>query len=305
MFGTVNKAEVELAEAIRCLVPCADLVRYANSGSEALCGAVRAARGFTGKSKILKFEGHYHGWVDVLAVSKPPRVGSEAGGRSPQQRRPLPRHSARRGERCGDLCPWNDPAALSAILDSHKGQWAAAIAEPIVANNACLTPQPEFLEFLREQCTRRRIVLIFDEVVTGFRLAAGGAQEHFGVVPDIAVFSKALGGGLPIVPRFVGKHWVMEAVGANTVKHGGTYNGNPLCAAAAASWRWCDAWPCPKLLEAMRRHGSTIIETIRRIHARSRNFLLRARRRDNVSECRFSRTGTLPTNYRGAGRRRQ
>ena len=293
MFGTVNKPEVELAEAIRCLVPCADLVRFANSGSEALCGAVRAARGFTGNSKLLKFEGHYHGWLDVLAVSNRPELGVAGAADRPNS---VPHSPGIPPGVVNDvvICPWNDPAALSAILDAHKGQWAAAIAEPIVANNACLTPQPGFLEFLREQCTRRGIVLIFDEVVTGFRLAAGGAQEHFGVVPDIAVYSKALGGGLPI-SAFVGKHLVMEAVGANTVKHGGTYSGNPLCAAAALAV--VRRLALPEALEAMRRRGSTIIETIRR-STHDHGISCSVQGDGTMFQVSFSRTGTPPTNYR-------
>jgi glutamate-1-semialdehyde 2,1-aminomutase len=231
MFGTCNTVEVELAEQICQMVPCAELVRFANSGSEAICGAVRAARGFTGRNKILKFEGHYHGWVDVLAVSNRPSA-AEAGPIESPASRP---HS--RGTPAGVvedviIAPWNEPKLLKSILDRYVGDVAAMIAEPIVANNACTMPRDGYLEFLRDECARRDIVLIFDEIVTGFRIAPGGAQEALGVIPDIAVFSKALGGGLPI-SAFAGRRKIMEPIAANTVKHGGTYNGNPLCAAAA------------------------------------------------------------------------
>jgi glutamate-1-semialdehyde 2,1-aminomutase len=260
MFGTANTVEVELAEAIRMLVPCADLVRFANSGSEAICGAVRAARGFTGKNKVLKFEGHYHGWVDVLAVSNRPTL-DESG---PAERPNSVAHS--RGIPDGVvrdvvICPWNDPATLRSVLDAHAGEWAAVIAEPIVANNACIMPAPGYLELLRDECTRRGIVLIYDEIVTGFRLAAGGAQEFFGVAPDIAVFSKALGGGFPI-SAFAGIRKVMDPIGANAVKHGGTYNGNSLCAAASLAVLRHVAWP--ESLEQVRRRGEQVIEAIRR-----------------------------------------
>ena len=139
MFGTCNPQEVELAELICRMVPCAQLVRYANSGSEAMCGAIRAARGFTGKTKILKFEGHYHGWVDVLAVSNRP-TPAEAG---PADEPFSAAHS--RGTPASVvaeviICPWNDPAALKHILDKHAGEFAAVVAEPIVANNACIMP---------------------------------------------------------------------------------------------------------------------------------------------------------------------
>jgi glutamate-1-semialdehyde 2,1-aminomutase len=260
MFGTANTAEVELAEAICRMVPCADLVRYANSGSEAICGAVRAARGFTGKTKLLKFEGHYHGWVDVLAVSNRPALaeaGPKSSPNSVAHSRGIPAGVV------GDvvICPWNDPATLRSILDAHAGEFAAAIAEPIVANNACTMPLPGYLELLRDECTKRGIVLIFDEIVTGFRLAPGGAQEHFGVVPDIAVFSKAIGGGFPI-SAFAGIRKVMEPIGANQVKHGGTYNGSSLCAAAAVTVLRQIARP--ETLSLIRRHGERLMEAIRR-----------------------------------------
>jgi glutamate-1-semialdehyde 2,1-aminomutase len=231
MFGTCNTQEVELAEQICGMVPCAKLVRYANSGSEAMCGAIRAARGFTGRSKILKFEGHYHGWVDVLAVSNRPSL-TEAG---PADAPNSIAHSL--GTPSGVvsdvvIAPWNDLPILRQILDKHSGEFAAIVAEPIVANNACIMPEPGYLAALREECDRRKIILIFDEIVTGFRTSPGGAQDLFGVIPDIAVYSKALGGGLPLA-AFAGRRDIMEMVAANTVKHGGTYNGNPLCAASA------------------------------------------------------------------------
>jgi glutamate-1-semialdehyde 2,1-aminomutase len=231
MYGTCNTVEVELAEQICRMYPGAQLVRYSNSGSEAIMGAVRAARGFTGKSKILKFEGHYHGWVDVLAVSNRPAPSESGPLNAPLSQA----HS--RGMPSGVvddviICPWNSPEILKDILDRHDGQIAAIIAEPIVANNACIMPRDGYLAFLREQCTKRGILLIFDEIVTGFRIHSGGAAGLFGVVPDLAVFSKAIGGGLPI-SAFAGSKPVMDPVAANTVKHGGTYNGNPLCAASA------------------------------------------------------------------------
>jgi glutamate-1-semialdehyde 2,1-aminomutase len=260
MFGACNTSEVELAEEICRAVPCASLVRLANSGSEAVSGAIRAARGFTGRSKVLKFEGHYHGWVDVLAVSNRPAL--EAAG--PAERPTSCPHS--RGIPRGVVedvivCPWNDIEALCAILDAHAGEVAAVVAEPIVANNACTMPLPGFLEKVREACTQRGILLIFDEIVTGFRVALGGAQELFGVVPDLAAYSKALGGGLPVA-AFCGRREVMEPVAANTVKHGGTYNGNPLCAAAACAT--LRALAQPGVLARVHNASEVVSEAIRR-----------------------------------------
>ncbi|MGH3915212.1 MAG: aspartate aminotransferase family protein [Pseudonocardiaceae bacterium] len=231
MFGTCNVPEVELAELICRLVPCADLVRYANSGSEAIQGALRAARGVTGRAKILKFEGHYHGWVDALAVSNRPAPAQVGPYEAPISRPHSP------GIPPGVLtdvviCPWNDAEVLRSVLDAHRGEIAAVICEPIVANNACIMPVPGYLQALRDECTQRGIVLIFDEICTGLRTGAGGAQTLFGVLPDLAVYSKALGGGLPIA-AFAGRRDILDQVGTNRIKHGGTYNGSPLCATAA------------------------------------------------------------------------
>ncbi|HEY1406304.1 MAG TPA: glutamate-1-semialdehyde 2,1-aminomutase [Spirochaetota bacterium] len=267
MFGTCNTAEVELAEQICKMVPCADLVRYANSGSEAICGAIRAARGYTGKSKILKFEGHYHGWVDLLAISNRPGVEESGLLESPISQP----HS--KGIPSGVvedviICPWNNMTILKSILDKYDGQFAAIIAEPIVANNGCIMPESGYLSYLREECTRRGIILIFDEIVTGFRAAAGGAQEYFNIECDIAVFSKAIGGGMPI-SAFAGKREIMEPIAKNTVKHGGTYNGNPVSAVSALeTLRYVSN---KDVLSNLHASGDALIETIRR-EARDNNI---------------------------------
>ena len=293
MFGTCNTAEVELAEQICRMVPCAELVRYANSGSEAMCGAVRAARGFTGRTKILKFEGHYHGWVDVLAVSNRPSP-AEFGPLSSPASRP---HSL--GLPAGVsadvvIAPWNEPRILTEILDRHEGEFAAVVCEPIVANNACILPREGYLAHLRDECSRRGIVLIFDEIVTGFRIARGGAQEFFGITPDLAVFSKALGGGLPI-SAFCGTRAVMEPIGRNTVKHGGTYNGNPLCAAAAlATLRELDR---SGVIDGISRAGETVAQAIRRA-ARDRGIPCIVQGLGGMFQAVFTADASPPRHYR-------
>ncbi|MGW1410089.1 aspartate aminotransferase family protein [Streptomyces sp. NPDC002403] len=260
MFGTCNTAEVELAELICEMVPCAELVRFANSGSEAVQGAVRAARGYTGRSKILKFEGHYHGWSDTLAISNRPDL-SEAGPYATPH--PVPHSPGIPPGVIDDVvvCPWNDPPALRALLDAHRVDLAAVICEPIVANNACTMPDPGYLDLLREECTARGIVLIFDEVCTGFRTDPGGAQALFDVVPDLAVFSKALGGGLPIA-AFAGQRHVMEPLARGDVKHGGTYNSSPLCATSALiTLRHLNQ---PGVIKHIEDSGQRLMESIRR-----------------------------------------
>ncbi len=260
MFGTCNIVEVELAEQICRMVPGAELVRFSNSGSEAICGAIRAARGFTGKNRVLKFEGHYHGWVDVLAVSNRPTAAQAGPLDAPAS---YPHSPGIPAGVVGNviIAPFNDRDRTSRIIESHASDLAAVILEPVVANNACIEPQPGFLPWLREQCARLGIILIFDEIVTGFRLARGGAAEAFGVTPDLAVFSKALGGGFAI-SAFAGRRDIMELIGANTVKHGGTYNGNPLCAAAALFTLRQIARP--GVLESIHEHGRACMEAIRR-----------------------------------------
>jgi glutamate-1-semialdehyde 2,1-aminomutase len=260
MYGTCNTVEVELAEQICRMVPCAELVRFANSGSEAVAGAIRAARGYTGKNMVLKFEGHYHGWIDTLAVSNRP-ARSEFGPLNAPTSRPHSRGIPDGVVRDVVICTWNTPQALTALLDRYTGNLAAVIAEPIVANNACIMPSPGFLEHLREECSRRGVVLIFDEIVTGFRTAPGGAQELFGVVPDLAVFGKAMGGGFTL-SAFAGRRNIMDLIASNQVKHGGTYNGNPLC--ATAGLYTLRSLANPAVQARIRATGEKIMEGIRR-----------------------------------------
>jgi glutamate-1-semialdehyde 2,1-aminomutase len=293
MFGTCNTLEVELAEQICKMVPCANLVRYANSGSEAMCGAVRAARGFTGRNKILKFEGHYHGWVDVLAVSNRPSLEQAGPAESPNS---IAHSLGMPSGVVSDvvIAPWNDIAVLKQILDRHEGEFAAVVAEPIVANNACIMPAPGYLQALRQECDRRGIILIFDEIVTGFRTSPGGAQDLFGVLPDIAVFSKALGGGLPL-SAFAGRRDIMEMVATNTVKHGGTYNGNPLCAASALyTLRQLNE---PAVHARIDSAGRAIMEAITRT-AHDRGIPCIVQGQPSMFQVVFNETGKAPMNYR-------
>jgi glutamate-1-semialdehyde 2,1-aminomutase len=293
MFGTCNTIEVQLAEQICRMVPCADLVRFSNSGSEAIQGAIRAARGFTGRSRILKFEGHYHGWVDTLAVSNRPGPNDQGPFEAPYS------HPHSLGMTAGVVndvvvCPWNEPRILRQILDAHRGEFAAVIAEPIVANNACIMPNDGYLELLREECTSRGICLIFDEICTGFRTAPGGAQELFGVIPDLAVYSKAIGGGLPL-SAFVGRRDIMDLIGANTVKHGGTYNGGPLCATSAL--HTLQTLANRRVQDHIRTSGEVIMEAIRR-SARDNGITCLVQGVGAMFQVIFNNDGVAPTNYR-------
>lgn len=225
LYAGQHELEILVAESLQRHIPCAGLIRFSNSGSEAVHIALRVARAFTGKKKIIKFEGHYHGWFDNILVSvSPERLDL----------RPA-RESRGQTESVLDeviVLPWNDVSRLGETLAASADEIAAIIMEPIMCNTGCILPEPGYLETVRELCTRYGIVLIFDEIITGFRLGLGGAQAFFGVVPDLAVFGKALGSGFPI-SCLAGKRELMEGIANLSVVHAGTYNANPVSLAAA------------------------------------------------------------------------
>jgi glutamate-1-semialdehyde 2,1-aminomutase len=217
--GGSNPVEPQLAEAICRTVPSAERCVFSSTGSEAVHAAIRIARAATSRSKVVKFLGHYHGWLDPIHVGTPGQL-EPAPGTTGQD--PLAAASLL-------VCPWNDLAALEAALSDDV---AAVIMEPVAMNGGGIAPAPGYLEDVRELTRRRGAVLIFDEVITGFRVALGGAQERYGVVPDLTILGKALGGGFPI-SSVCGSAAVMEVVAGRTVAHVGTFNANPICAAAA------------------------------------------------------------------------
>jgi glutamate-1-semialdehyde 2,1-aminomutase len=213
------------------MVPGVDLVRFTNSGTESTMHAMRLARGFTGRSKIVKFEGHFHGNHDqvLLNINPPFREEGEEIRPHPVGRGIPPEHYS-----TIVLAPWNDMDALRATLDLYPDDIAAVILEPIMANKGFIPPDDGYLEALREETARRGILLIFDEVVTGFRLARGGAQELFGIRADLATYAKAMANGATI-GAFGGRGDIMRLLGTMEVRHAGTYNGGlvPLAAARA------------------------------------------------------------------------
>jgi glutamate-1-semialdehyde 2,1-aminomutase len=223
LFAAATEAEIEVAELIAAMVPGAERVRFANTGTEAVMAAVRLARGVTGRPKILKFEGHYHGWYDDVLVSAHPQPAVSLGHRNDPI--PIPDSSGlnRRALEDTVIVPWNDLRALERALDAHRGRIAAAISEGIMANMGVIPPEPGFLQGLRDRTRAAGVLLILDETVTGFRVAAGGCQERYGVAADIATFGKALGGGLPVA-AFTGRAEIMEALAWGGVLHYGTQN---------------------------------------------------------------------------------
>lgn len=230
MFAAQHEGEIELAERVCARVPCAERVRFGSSGSEMVQAAFRIARAHTGRRKIVKFEGHYHGWFDNVLVSVAPPLEAAGPREAPKA---VPGSKGQDPHAYEELIvlPWNDPGLLERTLRVRAGEIAAVITEPVMGNVGCILPRPGYLEALRRLCDELGIVLIFDEVITGFRVAPGGAQELFGVKPDLCTFGKAMAGGFPIA-CLAGRRDLMELLTAG-VNHSGTYNANVLVVAAS------------------------------------------------------------------------
>jgi glutamate-1-semialdehyde 2,1-aminomutase len=223
-YGATTELEVELARLVCGAVPSVEQVRFVSSGTEATMSAVRLARAFTGRDKILKFEGCYHGHSDGLLA----KAGSGVATLSLPDSAGVPASFAAETL----LAPFNDRAAVEAIFAQHGGNIAALITEPVAANMGLVSPQPGFLQFLREITAAHGTLLIFDEVITGFRLAYGGAQLYYGVVPDLTCLGKIIGGGLP-VGAYGGRREIMQMIApVGPVYQAGTLSGNPLAMAA-------------------------------------------------------------------------
>ena len=223
-FGAATEREVELAELISTMVPSIEMVRMVNSGTEATMSAIRLARAYTGREKIIKFEGCYHGHADAFLIKAGSGAMTLGIPDSPGVTRSTGNDTL--------TAQFNDLASIQHLIDVHPAQIACLIIEPVVGNMGCVPPRKGFLEDLRRLCTEHGIVLIFDEVMTGFRLAPGGAQELFGITPDLTTLGKIIGGGLP-VGAYGGKREIMKLVAPQgPVYQAGTLSGNPLATAA-------------------------------------------------------------------------
>ena len=246
-FGAPTAIETELAQLVVDAVPSVEKVRMVNSGTEATMSAIRVARGFTGRDKIVKFAGCYHGHVDSLLV----QAGSGALTLGVPSSPGVPA-----GCTADTLVlEFNDANQLEATFSQHGDQLAAIILEPVVGNMGCVPPEPGFLEACRELCTKHGVVLIFDEVMTGFRVAYGGAQERYGVTPDLTTLGKIIGGGMP-VGAYGGRADIMDTVSpVGPVYQAGTLSGNPLAMACgiATLQKLHDSNPYPALEAATTR----------------------------------------------------
>ena len=223
-FGAPTAMEVEMADLVCSLVPSMDMVRMVSSGTEATMSAIRLARGYTGRDNILKFEGCYHGHSDSLLVKAGSGLLTQGVPSSAGVPADFAKHTL--------TTAFNDLAAVTSLLAEVGQSVACIIVEPVAGNMNCVPPAPGFLEGLRALCDQHGIVLIFDEVMTGFRVALGGAQAHYGVTPDLSTFGKIIGGGMP-VGCFGGKREIMpQSAPLGPVYQAGTLSGNPLAMAA-------------------------------------------------------------------------
>ena len=248
-FGAPTEVEVEIAEAIRQAVPSMEMVRLVNSGTEATMSALRVARGFTGRDLTIKFEGCYHGHVDSLLV----KAGSGVATLGIADTQGVP------AAFCGTTIalPYNSPEAVEDAFRAHPGRIAAVIVEPVAGNMGCVPPLPGYLQALREITERHGALLIFDEVMTGFRVAFGGAQQLYGIRPDLTTLGKVIGGGLP-VGAYGGRRDIMSMVApAGPIYQAGTLSGNPLAVAAGlAALRHLRAHP--EIYGALERHTAAL-----------------------------------------------
>lgn len=223
-FGAPTEMEVHMARLVTSLVPSIDMVRMVNSGTEATMSAIRLARGFIGRDKIIKFEGCYHGHTDCLLVKAGSGALTLGQPNSPGVPADFARHTL--------TCIYNDLASVRQAFEQYPDDIAAIIVEPVAGNMNCIPPLPEFLPGLRALCDEFGALLIIDEVMTGFRVALGGAQAHYGVVPDLTCLGKIIGGGMP-VGAFGGRRDVMQALApTGPVYQAGTLSGNPIAMAA-------------------------------------------------------------------------
>ena len=260
-FGLPYELEIEAAAKVVDAVPGIEMVRFTNSGSEAVGSAVRIARAVTGRRIVIRFEGLYHGWQDTVYWSNhvdPAEAGPADHPRPVKSGPGVPQELA-------DtliVLSWNDPESFVRVMAERGDEVAAVITEPAVFNTGCILPEPGYLELLRSETQKYGALLIFDEVITGFRFARGGAQEWFGVTPDITTLAKGLGGGFPVA-AIGGSREVMSIIAEGRYSHSGTYNANVVqCAAVSATM---DLLAEPGLYERQRTIGFRLAEGISRL----------------------------------------
>ena len=260
-YGAQHELEFLVSEKIQSLVPCAERVSFTSSGTEAVQLAWRLCRAFTGRNLILKFEGHYHGWMDSALISYHP-AGDEAGPReSPTPVAPSKGQVPNAVENVA-VAVWNSLEAVERVMARRGGEIAAVVMEPVLCNSGGILPRPGYLEGVREIARKHGALLMFDEVITGFRLALGGAQQYYGVVPDISTFGKAVAGGLAL-SGVAGRAEILELTIHGGVAFGGSFNGNPIVLAGSQATLGVLSADDGAALKHAHRVGGSIMEGIR------------------------------------------
>jgi glutamate-1-semialdehyde 2,1-aminomutase len=271
LFAGQHIREIELAEKLQQLIPSAELMRFCLDGSEAVLTAFRVARAKTGKQKFLRFEGHYHGWLDNVCYGLSAPSAEAMGSREQPNTFPWTEGLPLQSKDEFIILPWNDLSLVKKTLEAHHHEIAAIITEPVMCNNGCILPQPGFLQGLRDVCDQYGIALIFDEVITGFRLSLGGAQTYYGITPDLSIFAKAIASGYPI-SAIVGKKEWMRLIEEAKVIHAGTMNtSNATVAAALATIETLEReQPYQRMFE----YGNILMEGLRKAASETGQNLL-------------------------------
>ena len=259
VFALPVEDEIELARKIIGAVPSVEKVHLVNTGTEAVLYAVRLARAYTHRTKIIRFEGMYHGFSDAVYWSKHPPLDKSGPDSRPL---PVPQGPGMPEglEKSLIVLPWNDGEILERVIRQQGEQIAAVLTEPIVCNTGCILPEPGYLELMRELTREFGIVLLFDEVITGFRVSLGGAQQYYGVIPDLTVMAKGFGGGFPVA-ALGGKRKIMELVADGTVSMAGTYSGNGIAVSAANAT--LDFLMTPGIYETLVNKSERLMQGIR------------------------------------------
>lgn len=235
LFAGQHIREIELAEKLSSIIPCAELMRFCLDGSEAVQTAFRVARAKTKKQKFLRFEGHYHGWLDNVAWGISTPSLDDLGSRENPNVYPWSEGLPERSSSEFIIIPWNDAELLSKVIEQRHSEIAAIVTEPIMCNSGCIEPKDGFLTTIRDLCTKYNMAFIMDEVITGFRLALGGAQQKFNIVPDMSIFGKAMASGYPISAIVGKKEWMCLIEEAKVIQAGTMNASNPTVAAALST----------------------------------------------------------------------
>ena len=296
VFAAQFERELEVAEIAAEAVPIEDCtVRFASSGTEIDQLALRLARGYTGRTKYIRFEGHYHGWMDSVNhsvhppiedagdVESPNVVGESAGMDPGAATQVIP-------------CQWNDIERLEAAFERNRGEVAAVIMEPINANTNCIMPEPGYLEAVTDLTHRHGALIIFDEVITGFRVAYGGAQELLGITPDIAAYAKSIAAGFPIA-MLAGRRDIMDILGSGEVYHGGSFNSNVMSISAAYATLNHLKSEGVAFYADLNRRGQNLIDGLRRVGMETETDI-HIQGLGSVFGISFNRSGDTIRNYR-------